>query len=274
MEKKYKHKRLGWIATKENQCYLTNANMGLNAVNAIPVELIENSCDWEEIIEKRDYDDVCFEVCNHLYRITKNKKASTSEYSIEEYQHGKIERANWDWNNIDENFKTRIWKEVPLEQYMAQFKKKLFTTEDGVDIYEGDKFWELNTLNFACCHFDATKDKLVPHVIPFYHKKNAEEYIMRNKVLFTTEDKVDIKLGDKYWFYDENEDKLNQRQAMYPFPNGYSHIRTKYFSTKKIAEDYIEKNKKTTVTITLSLDKEQMKDWENFLKTNNFKIEK
>ena len=194
MEKKYKHKRLGWIATKENQCYLTNANMGLNAVNAIPVELIENSCDWEEIIEKRDYNNVCFEVCSRLYKITKNKEASTSEYSIEEYQHGKIERANWDWNNIDENFKTGIWKEVSLEQYMAQFKKKLFTTEDGVDIFEGDSYYFVNKRTLS----HVNKNNVANDInggnnisfVYFSTEQKAKEYIDMNLPKYSEKDVI------------------------------------------------------------------------------------
>jgi len=161
---------------------------------------------WEEIVEKKDYDNVCFEVCNHLYRITKNKKASTSEYSIEKYQHGKIERANWDWNNIDENFKTRIWKEVPLEQYMLQFKRKLFTTEDGVDIFAGDSYCFVN----KCTLSHVNKNNVANDIsggnnisfVYFSTEQKAKEYIEMNKPIYSKEQVIKILRGV--------DDELNQ----------------------------------------------------------------
>lgn len=155
---------------------------------------------WEEIVEKRNYDNVCFEVCQRLYKITKNDSASIFEYSIEGPCDGLI-IANpcWSFGGIDRNFKTKMWKEVPLEQYMAQFKKKLFTTEDGVDIFAGDSYCFVN----KCTLSHVNKNNVANDIsggnnvsfVYFSTEQKAKEYIEMNKPKYSKKDVIKILRG-------------------------------------------------------------------------------
>lgn len=73
------------------------------------------------------------------------------------------------------------------------FKKPLFTTEDGIDIYEGDKYWVLNTkVNDWVFEEKAGRDNISyfykdksyaekTKIYYFSTKELAEEYIIMNK---------------------------------------------------------------------------------------------
>ena len=72
--------------------------------------------------------------------------------------------------------------------YIEKLRKVLFTTEDGVDIFEGDEFWYVTTKGFnlwtkTCDSMSggwAVNAKKVGD-IPFSTKEAAEEYILMNK---------------------------------------------------------------------------------------------
>lgn len=70
---------------------------------------------------------------------------------------------------------------------LIEEKEPLFTTEDGVKIFVGD--------SFIIVEDDFTKHKLTAHNLPytedfkrFKHESNADEYIWRNKRLFSYND--------------------------------------------------------------------------------------
>jgi len=71
---------------------------------------------------------------------------------------------------------------LPLK-VITKIKQPLFTTEDGVDIYEGDDFWILDILNFTVPveavgrSFNNYKDKY----LDFSTKEKAEKYVLMNK---------------------------------------------------------------------------------------------
>jgi len=74
---------------------------------------------------------------------------------------------------------------------LSKVKKPLFTTEDGVDIFEGDTYWWVTKLTYWCNFTNNVK-------ISFYHdtekywyfstKEAAEEYILMNKPCLSLND--------------------------------------------------------------------------------------
>jgi hypothetical protein len=83
-------------------------------------------------------------------------------------------------------------------------------------------------------------------IAPLNHlrKPTPTQPVVEDKpVLFTTEDKVEIKIGDDYWVWDfgelNNIHKVNKASQTHK-GNG---VDRKYFSTKEAAEQYILENK-------------------------------
>ena len=116
-------------------------------------------------------------------------------------------------------------------------KKPLFKTFDNVDIYEGDDlFWlhkKSNTIGkYVWNNFKSSlnDDKW----LFFSTKQAAQDYINSKKVLFTTEDGVDIKKGDKSYYLSKTNHSITEGT----FYGGGEHNGW-YFSTKELAETYI-----------------------------------
>ena len=76
--------------------------------------------------------------------------------------------------------------------YKPKIKKPLFTTEDAVDIFEGDSYYAVNTTFFNNYGSQKAFDKKSPDLTPFWQsnrsvckyfstKEKAEDYILLNK---------------------------------------------------------------------------------------------
>lgn len=106
-------------------------------------------------------------------------------------------------SKINDSFLCNI-KDITLHH-----KKPLFTTEDGVNIYEGDEYWVVRTDKYDILIMRWTSNLtpcvLDPHIIPtdrdlyakngclrFSSKEAAEEYILMNKPCLSIND-------IKYW---------------------------------------------------------------------------
>lgn len=77
---------------------------------------------------------------------------------------------------------------LPLEKW-RKIKNPLFTTEDGVDIYEGDKYWFVNLDVFQTQNITAFINiKLKEECKRFSTKEKAEEYIIMNKPCLSIND--------------------------------------------------------------------------------------
>lgn len=85
---------------------------------------------------------------------------------------------------------------------IKKVKEPLFKTEDGVDIYYGDRYYFYNSDDLDCTEpYDDYAEnidnrRLWNNYKCFSTKEKAQEYINSKKVLFTTVDGVDIKAGD------------------------------------------------------------------------------
>jgi hypothetical protein len=122
-------------------------------------------------------------------------------------------------------------------------KQPLFLTHDGKDIFEGDKVWYVNKEGHYYSGFVAVSGVTLRSDINAYFltREGAEDYIEKNKVIFTTEDRVEIRIGDKYYFVDMNSSSISLVNA-HVRSGGYSE--RKYFSTFETAQYYIILNAK------------------------------
>jgi len=123
-----------------------------------------------------------------------------------------------------------------------QVEQPIFLTHDGKDIFAGDKVWWVNKKTFYSDYFVPSAP--VTHYLNIYAyfltKEAAEDYVEKNKVLFTTEDGVGIKVGDTYYFVD-TDFSISLSNAL---PGCGQYSERKYFSTYETAEYYVIVNVK------------------------------
>jgi hypothetical protein len=122
-------------------------------------------------------------------------------------------------------------------------KQPLFLTHDGKNIFKGDKVWYVNKKQHFYSGFIA-----VPGVTfrsdksaYFLTREGAEDYISKNKVLFTTEDGYNVFDGQSY-FYVGKKDLVAVRSIATSKAVGMS-TSFKYFGTIGAAEKYIDSQK-------------------------------
>ncbi len=127
-------------------------------------------------------------------------------------------------------------------------KQPIFLTHDGKDIFVGDRIIWVNKDSLLHGVFTADYGSLFcsnQHAY-FTSAIDAEDYIKRNKVLFTTEDGVDI------YSYDTRVHWVIQDKYEYELNTGRSNVELlqqqpttyKVFSTKQAAEYYVLVNAK------------------------------
>lgn len=120
--------------------------------------------------------------------------------------------------------------------------KPLFTTEDRINVYEGDNYWCVNTAPHLFSLFEQTakeRTKLNKGVLAFNDRNKAVDYINKNKPLFITKDGVYIFKGDKYFQIGHN---FNNIECQAYDENNFDDSLI-IFSTKESAEKYILLNK-------------------------------
>jgi len=203
----------------------------------VPKWIVENSNEWEEIIEIPEYVK-CTKYnlfgSGEVGKIYKVKDLKDHWYILE----GEEEEAN-------------ILRFVPStkEEYNAQFKKPLFTTEDNVPIYEGDKYWY--------CWKDCKAISVIGEIaikssgrslglIYFSTKQAAEEYIAKNKVRIITEDGISLYNGDNVWIVENLNTPwtafIKEKEGLY-FNIIEDHSKgCKFFSTLEKAKEFIDLN--------------------------------
>ena len=172
---------------------------------------VENNPEyWEEVIEK-DYQILDTIIKNNLKQeISSVKRLSDGEvFTVGD----KITGYSYEDARSIQTIKIcRYTGMIELEQEKGftslcaatKVKQPIFLTHNGKDIFEGDKVWYVNKENFYYDYILAFPEVKFNSEIRAYFltRVEAEEYIERNKPLFTTEDGVDIRKGDKYYFVD------------------------------------------------------------------------
>jgi hypothetical protein len=223
---------------------------------------------WEEVIEK-DYEIVSYVAKDNPNNITTKRRGahlheeywkinSVKRLSDEEiftlgdrvkvYEHGSIKTITEIAVNDTESILTEgIWLRYDSGSshmiHAIKVKNPIFLTHDGIDIFAGDKVWYVSKGNFYYYHIIAFPEVKFNSDLNAYFltREDAEDYIKKNKIVFTTEDGVNIKHGDAYYFVDPTDFSIDRSKAN--FQTVGMCTKKKYFSNLKTAEDYIIENK-------------------------------
>lgn len=190
--KKFKHKKTGEIATYKD---------GVLKSSGFCVEIgVEPSSEfWEEVIEK-DYLILTYNDSNYIKIIRSVKRLTDNEIF---FIGDKVKTDGLSWDEIQtiQSFQTnsngffaRLGREENSSfvtyKRLDELKKvkKLFTTQDGIDMYEGDKCWagylEEGIESFEFLDYEGTSKRM----IYFSTKKAAKEYILMNKPCLSLND--------------------------------------------------------------------------------------
>jgi len=257
-----------------NECYINRKTFMLIGDDSFEIKNPENYPEfWEKVVEK-DYEILCIKhkesKCFYRNSIDLRNLNFYDIHSVKRLSDGKV-------FNIGENATTALNNYGPITAFEINCNrmyirtngsskgtfscnikdlkvfKKLFTTEDGVDIFEGDLYHAVTKKNNKML-INLNAEKEAPNFPPiwsmkdficFSYRKKAQEYIDNHEILFSTADGVDIFEGDKYhsvilynlqykgWF---KAQKINKGK----YTDAESCI---VFSTEKEAKQYILMNK-------------------------------
>lgn len=185
---------------------------------------VENNPEyWEEVIEK-DYEIISYVAKDNPTNITtkrrgahlheeywtihKVKRLSDGEiFTVGDrakvYEYGSIKTIDsMDLITKCSSMKQGIWLNYNSGSshiiHAIKQKQPIFLTHNGQDIFEGDTVWYVNKERLDLDHFTTHSNITFRSDINAYFltKEAAEDYIKRNKVLFTTADGVGIKKGN------------------------------------------------------------------------------
>jgi hypothetical protein len=230
---------------------------------------VENNPEyWEEVIEK-DYEIVSYVAKDnpnnittkrrgaHLHeeywKINSVKRLSDGEIftlgdRVKGYEHGCIKTITEIVVNDTESILTEgIWLRYDSGSshmtHAIKVKNPIFLTHDGKNIFAGDTVWWVNKKTFCSDYFVPTPSVTFFSDLNAYFltREEAEDYIKKNKIVFTTEDRVNIKHGDAYYFVDPTDFSIDRSKANFQTVGMCN--KKKYFSNLKTAEDYIIENK-------------------------------
>ena len=202
--KKYKHKGIGFIAelNPNGVNYILKENRQIP--EQLPLWVVENSNDWEEVVEKE------FEVLE----LTKPYSSSYSGVIIKPKQD--LEaclKLGWNINSIkrlsdgiifkvgDKVTISKLYKPIPfvISKFyfdcnnihllcngeccgnghvsitkIEHYKEPIFITEDQAPIYEGESYWYTYIDTPCCCHCgNATLEYQFPNTIKRFSTKEA-----------------------------------------------------------------------------------------------------
>jgi hypothetical protein len=128
---------------------------------------------------------------------------------------------------------------VGIFNQIKKVKQPIFLTHNGIDIFEGDTVWYVNKENLYHDYAIAlarTSFNSNTHAY-FLTREGAEEYIEKNKVLFTTEDGVGIKKGDMIHGVYRTTNTISN--TVVGNNNGVCNPFIAVFSTRAAAENYL-----------------------------------
>jgi len=287
--KKYKNKRTGDVVEQDgyNKYLYKHFDFNLSAA------MVEDSCDWEEIIVDKapEYTVLEYETIAGRATLRKNGTYFDSSYcrddvtgatweeakkwieegenkiiSIKRNSDRKIFTKNdridaYIFNNaqilgfkLEKHSPGKIWittlyGNTPLHLVKLSEGLPLFYTEDNnIPVYEGDEYWYYHSDCSSGTIWHANADcvnKRLDDVKRFSTKKAAEEYIAKNKVLFVTEDGKGVKEGDGVFAVTSSFITMSYTNICgdYWKLTNKDSDGTKYFSSSKGAQEYIDNNK-------------------------------
>lgn len=278
---KYKHKKTGIEVEKRapTQLYDTIRN---GSPFSYPSEIIEDSSDWEKI-EERDYvvtDSFYGEASGRTIIQSVKRLSDGVEFKIGDIVKEILSNNSWKiWkiDKISKDFIAEVKEQninytsittIPicnLKHYEEPKKTPLYTTEDGVERYEFQREWWIRKypaknwefiegINSYVRQNDVEYGRTIDTWKAFSTKKAAEAWMERNnpKYVFTTSDGVKINVGNRYYFVNKPKegDKmyLNHNDAELNRYQGEDEKTFIYFSTKELAQKYIDDNSKFLLT--------------------------
>jgi hypothetical protein len=218
---------------------------------------------WEEVIEK-DYEVLSYIKKGSTACTTTKRRGGENHdeywniYSVKRLSDGevftvgdKITGYHKDARSIQTIRTCPYTGRVRLEQsggytdfsYATKVKQPIFLTHNGKNIFEGDKVWYVNKEQLHYSGFIAVSGVTFRSNINAYFltREGAEDYIEKNKVLFTTEDGYNVFDG-QYYFYVDKKDLVAVRSIATSKAVGMS-TSFKYFGTIGAAEKYIDSQK-------------------------------
>ncbi len=223
--KKFKHKKTGNVAEKRGDIYYFPNSWG---GSYLPKDFIENTKDWEEVV-KKDFEILSLSDKRNQFPIF-NLISGCSP--VTGALHPEINLSDWNIHSIKRlsdseiftvgddviskncavpnkilsieliNDKIRLY---PRNSYynledVRKVKQKLFITEDGVEIFEGDTVWHINLNTNKEPYSSIVKytEPFTPVRELFSTKEKAEEYIKLNEPKYSLKDVKNAMTGD--WF--------------------------------------------------------------------------
>jgi len=125
----------------------------------------------------------------------------------------------------------------------TKVKQPIYLTHNGKDIFIGDKVWYVNKENFYYdCILALPEVKFNSEIRAYFLTRvEAEDYIAKNKVLFTTADGVGIKKGDM--IHEVFRTTKTISNTVVGCNRGLHDTFEVIFSTREAAEEYVNRNK-------------------------------
>jgi hypothetical protein len=230
--KQYKHipSDYIWNLAKNGKCYRCDEFAGYT----IPREIVENSSDWEEV-KPKEYEILSFCYTNgHDAEITsgKNKNGTFRPYEVDEltFINSPIHKIHSVKRLSDgEVFTVGDKVKYPFGDYPAEIKKIIIVKSEDNDVVASICEGSLGKVAFCV-------DREVGNLL----LENAVK--AKNPVLFTTEDGVEIRQGEKFYVVDGQYGKFKTHETI----GGHftkEHKHRKRFSSKSLAEEYVLMNK-------------------------------
>ena len=140
---------------------------------------------------------------------------------------------------------------LDLEWCSIAIQSPIYTTTDGVEIFEGDKYNGLYLLNKditlpqdpsarVVYSFNSQDAEVCNRYLTFTSEENRDKYIKENakKPIFISADGKEIFEGDKFWIINAYSYEFRGINITYSGNDEYLK-----FSTKQAAQEYIDNNK-------------------------------
>lgn len=235
-----------FMRTKNRNCWFTPSRKAEYDAQFKKYEILDTGCSFNIIKIKRVSDGEIFSIGDKidigLGESTIEKIEINNKKEDEDYPYDII--IYYECGHITNN------KELGAFKDMKKCRIPLFYTEDNnVPVYEGDDVYYVSNMHNPYGIWCKISKATYPMDVKYFSTKQAaEEYISINKILFITEDGVEIKRHQKYCvvsirdyslMYLDLEASENSNAA-----NGIGDkYGKKYFSTEEKAQEFIDNNK-------------------------------
>lgn len=185
--RKFKHKTAGYIAEKLTTC--EKYKLKISTSDIIPAWVIENSNDWEEIIENNSKRLLYKEnILYNVKRLSDNQEFTIGDKVLNSRNElktilGFVGTCNIQVELGTGNFVDYIDNLCNIQHY----KEPILITEDGVELFSGDTFHGVSE------YYYIISGKVVSNYVSktfkyFSTKELAEKYIEENKPMYSKKD--------------------------------------------------------------------------------------